>query len=254
MFRRRARRRLEESGHRTVARVVPGWAGMQAEEHGRLLDDTDRLLGAFRWEAANGFELSDEMCVHIAAQAALPIMRLGRGAYSRVGTVIVRPTSVRRKRVSDGPVPGVVEESSMDLAGEAADGNGPLVLAWDSVVSDTRHPLRGHNVVIHEFAHKIDLLNGMFDGTPPMLDESRRDRWIEVCTDVFQRMLRGEDNGGLDTYAATNPAEFFAVATETFFTLPEMLLEAEPALYAELSDFYQQDPAARLTTPGSTMN
>jgi len=250
MFRRRTKRSLEEAAHPVVARVVPGWAYMDPEQHGRLLDDTDRLLGTFRWEAANGFELTDEMCVHIAAQAALPIMGLGGHAYGKVGTVIVRPRSVRRIRVSEGPVPGVVEESSMDLAGEAADGNGPLVLAWDSVVSDTRHPQRGHNVVIHEFAHKIDLLDGMFDGTPPILEEDRRDRWIEVCTDVFQRMLQGEDNGGLNPYAATNPAEFFAVATETFFTLPEMLLEAEPALYTELRDFYRQDPAARSAMSG----
>jgi len=229
-----------------VARVVPGWSLMEPADHDRLLDDTDRLLGLFRWEAAKGFDLDDTMCVHIAAQASVPIMSLGADSYDKVRTVVVRPTSVRRTRVSDGPVPGVVEESSMDLAGEAADGNGPVVLAWDSVVSDTRHPRRGYNVVIHEFAHKIDLLDDVFDGTPPILDENRRESWIAVCTEAFERLRRGEAHSGLRDYAATNPAEFFAVASETFFTLPVALRESEPALYGELMSFYRQDPAARV--------
>ncbi len=236
---------LEESDHAVVARVVPGWRYLSPSEQDILLHHTDRLLGTFRWEAAKGFELTDAMCVHVAAQAALPVMSIGRDFYRRVGTVIVRPKSVRRTRVSDGPVPGVVEESSMVLAGEAADGDGPVVLAWDSVVSDTRHPARALNVVIHEFAHKIDLVDHIFDGTPAFADEEARLRWIEVCNEAFDRLRSASGPSGLNSYAATNPAEFFAVATETFFTTPVELSETEPDLYRELHGFFRQDPAGR---------
>ncbi len=245
MFRRRTRRSLEDPDHVVVAGVVPGWDHLSPSEQDILLDHTDRLLGTFRWEAAKGFDLTDQMCVHVAAQASLPIMSIGRDFYRRVGTVIVRPRSVRRTRVSDGPVPGVVEESSMVLAGEAADGDGPVVLAWDSVVSDTRHPGRAHNVVIHEFAHKIDLVDHIFDGTPSFGNDEARLRWIEVCNEAFDRLRSGSGPSGLNGYAATNPAEFFAVATETFFTTPVALSETEPDLYRELQSFFRQDPAGR---------
>jgi len=245
MFGRRGKRGLADSDLPLVARVVPGWSDLTEDERNIVVTDTDRLLGKFRWEAARDFELTDTMMVHISAQAALPILGLDPSAYVKVGTVVVRPTTVRRTRVSDGPVPGVVEESSMYLAGEAEEGDGPVVLAWDSVVSDTHHPNRGHNVVIHEFAHKIDLLDNVFDGTPGIIDPARRQSWIEVCTEVYERLRAGEEPVGLREYAATNPAEFFAVSTETFFTVPLALVESEPDLYALLADFYGQDPAAR---------
>ncbi len=248
MFRRRARRGLADSDLALVARVVPGWRHLNDDQRNIVIADADQLLRRFRWEAARNFELTDNMRVQIAAQAALPILGLDPGAYAKVGTVVVRPTTVRRTRVSDGPVPGVVEESSMYLAGEADEGDGPLVLAWDSVVSDTNHPARGHNVVIHEFAHKIDLLDNGFDGTPAILDPGQRLRWIAVCTEVYERLRRGEQPTGLRDYAATNPAEFFAVATETFFTVPVELAGSEPDLYAVLCDFYGQDPASRVVS------
>ena len=248
MFRRRAKRGLADSDLALVARVVPGWKFLDEDQRNLVIADTDRLMQTFRWEAARDFKVTDSMIVHISSQAALPIIGLGTDAYAKVGTVVVRPTTVRRTRVSDGPVPGVVEESSMYLAGEADEGDGPLVLAWDSVVSDTHHPARGHNVVIHEFAHKIDLLDNVFDGTPTMLDAAARERWISICTEVYERLRRGEQPTGLREYAATNPAEFFAVATETFFTIPGSFIDSEPALYALLADFYGQDPAARVAS------
>ncbi len=248
MFGRRAKRGLVDVDLPILSRVVPGWVHLRAEQQDHMVATTDRLLRRFRWEAANDFELTSTMCVHIAAQASLVIMELDESAYAKVGTVVVRPTSVMRTRVSDGPVSGVVEESSMYLAGEAADGDGPVVLAWDSVVADTRHPGRNRNVVIHEFAHKIDLLDNIFDGTPPIVEPARRERWIEVCTEAFERLRGGMLPSGLRTYAATNPAEFFAVATETFFTSPAALRQSETDLYAQLVDFFHQDPARRSET------
>ena len=129
----------------------------------------------------------------------------------------------------------------------AADGQtlagGPVVLAWDAVGRDARTPLFGRNVVLHEFAHVLDLLDNVFDGTPPMGNAELRMQWISVCTRVFDSVRSGRDDSILRDYAGTNPAEFFAVATETFFTRPVALLVEQPDLYAVLARFFVQDPA-----------
>ena len=106
-----------------------------------------------------------------------------------------------------------------------------------------RHPERGHNVVYHEFAHKLDMLDGVIDGTPPLERQEELDRWVEVCTAEYEALRNGTDDGFLDGYASVDPAEFFAVATEAFFDLPVQLEAAKPDLYAVLRDFYRQDPA-----------
>jgi Mlc titration factor MtfA (ptsG expression regulator) len=105
------------------------------------------------------------------------------------------------------------------------------------------------NVVYHEFAHQLDMLDGITDGTPPLEDEAARRRWVEVCTAAYDS-VRAEGSPVLRAYAGTNPAEFFAVATEAFFNRPSELSEHEPALYAELRSFYRQDPAERLRRVG----
>ena len=118
---------------------------------------------------------------------------------------------------------------------------------WDAVRHGARHAGDGRNVVFHEFAHKIDMLGGEVDGTPPLPDRAHRDAWAEVCTDAY-RALEAEDPAVkrvLDPYGATNEAEFFAVATEAFFERPARVRDALPDLYALLADFYRQDPAAR---------
>ena len=140
----------------------------------------------------------------------------------------------------------MVTDEPRQISGEAAHHGGPVILAWDAVVADTRHPGRGRNVVLHEFAHKIDMLDDVIDGTPPLADRSERDNWVVVCTEAFERLRRGVGSLVLRDYAATNPGEFFAVATEVFFTRPIELLRHEPDLYGVLRSFYRQDPAGRL--------
>ena len=119
-----------------------------------------------------------------------------------------------------------------------------MVLSWNAARRGARFPDRGENVVYHEFAHQLDMLDGITDGTPPLGDETARRRWVEVCTAAYDG-VRAEGSPVLRPYAGTNPAEFFAVATEVFFNRPVDLREHEPALYAELRNFYHQDPAAR---------
>ncbi len=221
--------------------------------HWPLLDDQERArLGELmeqvaqrRWEAANGFELTDEIRVVIAAQAALLVLGLGIDCYRDVTAVIVHPTTVTLRGERPGPARGLATDAPLTIAGQTHDRRGPVLIAWDAARSGARHPERGVNVVLHEFAHKLDMLDGLVDGTPPLPDAAARRRWVEVCTDEYRRLRAGEDGSPLRGYAAVNPGEFFAVATEVFFDRPVELAALKPTLYAVLRDFYRQDPAAR---------
>jgi Mlc titration factor MtfA (ptsG expression regulator) len=135
----------------------------------------------------------------------------------------------------------------MPVVGQALRG-GPVILVWDEVARAARHPELRHDVVYHEFAHELDMLDGSADGTPPLHDPGEYRRWVEICSREFLS-LRDRARRGLptflDAYGATHEAEFFAVATEQFFTAPTALRRLHPELYAVLSGFYRQDPAAR---------
>jgi Mlc titration factor MtfA (ptsG expression regulator) len=197
------------------------------------------------WEAAHGFTLDDEIVVTIATQAALLVLGLGVDEYREVSAIIVYPSAMQSRGVSAGPVPGTVTEGVIPVLGEAHDGRGPVLLAWDQAQAAARNPGSGHNVVFHEFAHKIDMLDSVTDGTPRMRNRRDMQRWVEVCTEAYEALRDGVDRAPLQPYGATNPAEFFAVATEAFFDVPAVLEEYEPDLYEVLRDFYRQDPAAR---------
>jgi Mlc titration factor MtfA (ptsG expression regulator) len=200
------------------------------------------------WEAANGFELTDEMQLLIAAQAALLVLGLSFEHYREVGAIIVHPTTVVLHGPRGASVPGLMTDAPMPILGQAAH-KGPIMIAWDAVRRDARHPERGHNVVFHEFAHKLDMLDDVVDGTPPM-PRAELDRWVEVCTREYEIAQAGSD-GFLSSYAGVNPGEFFAVATEAFFDRPSDMAEAKGELYAVLAGFYRQDPAARVArSPG----
>jgi MtfA peptidase len=123
-----------------------------------------------------------------------------------------------------------------------------VILTWDAVRRSGRHPELGHNVVYHEFAHKLDMLDGAVDGVPPLRDKAEYERWERVCKDEYERLRALSDagrEGVLDPYGSTDEAEFFAVVTEAFFDTPIELTEEHPALYEVLSAFYRQDPAGR---------
>ena len=199
-----------------------------------------------RFEAARGFELTQEVVLTIAAHACILILGLGRDAYRDVGAIIVHAGTITQRGPRATSMRGVVTDGPMRVLGHALDRRGPVVIAWDAVRADIRHPQRGHNVVIHEFAHKLDAVAGMFDGTPEIDGRPERAEWIRVCTSEYRKLRRRtEPDPVLRAYATTNPAEFFAVVTEAFFERPEELAEAKPALYRVLAGFYRQDPANR---------
>ena len=242
-FRRRAA--LAEDWEQIVERAVAHWAFLDDDERDVLAGHIEGLVTTKRWEAANGFELTDEIRTVISAQAGLLVLGLDLDAYADVGTIIVHPSTMRFRRTSQGEIAGTVVDGDVDLLGEASY-QGPVVIACDAARFGARHPERGHDVVLHEFAHKLDMLDHVVDGTPPLPDQAARERWVEVCTHEYGLLRAGNGGPLLDPYGATDPAEFFAVATEVFFNRPVEVEEHKPELYEVLRDFYRQDPAERV--------
>ncbi len=211
------------------------------------MEDLIRIFLADKnFEGTRDFEPTSDMRLMIAAQACLLILGLDYAYYDDVGSIIISPTIIRQRgsRQLDG---GIVSDDPIALAGQAVL-HGPVLIVWDTVANESRDPRRGHNVVFHEFAHKLDMRDGTVDGIPPMSAELAG-RWASVIRSVLAR-LRSGDHDGLRSYGATNPAELLAVATEAFFETPDRLQTSEPELYVLLSKFYQQDPAARRLGPG----
>lgn len=229
-----------------VEEHVAVWAALDDDERELLEASSDWLLRHKHWEAAQGFALVDEITVTIAAEAALVVLGLSVDEYREVSAIIVYPTTMQSRGVYAGPVRGTVTDRVLPVLGEAHERRGPVLLAWDQAADAARHPGGGHNVVYHEFAHKLDMLDDTLDGTPPFGRRSDLDRWVEVCTEAYGALRAGIERPPLQPYGATNPAEFFAVATEAFFDVPLTLEQHEPNLYEVMRDFYKQDPAARI--------
>ena len=221
------------------------WNLLTNDERTRLEDLIKVFLVDKKWQAAGGFALTDEIRVLISAMACLLILELDYDYYDPVRWIEVHPTTVVRHGTRGTGVNGVVTDSPFPILGEASL-DGPVVIAWDAATAGARNPEHGHNVVYHEFAHKLDMGDRLVDGTPRFADEATRQRWIEVCTAEFEAVRAGESGDLLDPYSGVNPAEFFAVATEVFFDLPGRMQAEKPELYAVLHGFYRQDPAARL--------
>jgi len=249
MSSRRRRAGLPPGWEQLVESTLAHWVWLSDEERSRLGELMELLLRHKRWEAAAGFALDDEIRVVIAAQAGLLILGLDFDYYRDVQSIIVHPTTVTLTGVRPGPVHGVVTDSPQPILGQANDRRGPVIIAWDAARAGARHPERGHNVVFHEFAHKLDMLDDLVDGTPPLPDAAARERWQQVCTAEYEALRSGTGDGLLSDYGAVDQGEFFAVATEVFFDLPAEMQARKPALYSVLCDFYRQDPARRHTRP-----
>jgi hypothetical protein len=235
---------LPDGWREIVDRNVAVWNLLTVDERTRVEATSEWLLQRKHWEPANGFVLTDEITVTIATQAAMLVLGLSTDEYREVGAIIVYPSAMKSRGVYAGPVPGTVTAEVVPILGEAHEDRGPVLLAWDEAVQSARNPGSGHNVVYHEFAHKLDMRDQIVDGTP-RLDRGDIGEWVEVCTEAFDALRAGVDRPPLQPYGATNPAEFFAVATEAFFDVPLLLEAHEPRLYAVLRHFFNQDPADR---------
>jgi Mlc titration factor MtfA (ptsG expression regulator) len=216
---------------------------LTAAEQARLRDDLRVFVAEKWWEGCGGLTLSDEVRVAIAAQACLLLLGVEHDYYKHVRTILVYPSAYRSPDGQVGP-DGVVREGIGRL-GEAWH-RGPVVLAWDEVRAGGQNHRDGRNVVMHEFAHQLDFLDGLNDGTPPLRDAEQYREWQRVMTGEFDRLRADVERGRatlLDSYGATDPAEFFAVATECFFEKPRQMQERHSDVYAVLRGYYCQDPA-----------
>ncbi len=202
------------------------------------------FLGEKHFEGCGGLELTDEIRVTIAAQACMLLMNRKSRNYPGLSTVLVYPTAyVAQENIPLGAVTYVENESVR--AGESWI-HGTVVLAWDHVLQGARDGRDGHNVVLHEFAHQLDQEDGIVDGAPDLDSRSDYARWARVLSRKYAQLRDDVDNRRtpiLDEYGATDPAEFFAVATETFFEKSKQLKQHEPELYEELKNYYKVDPA-----------
>jgi MtfA peptidase len=231
-----------------VRALLPQWVPLtghlDGEQRARLVEDTVLVADGLRWEAAKGFELTDAMRVAVAGHAALLSLELpgGAGSWSHVSSIIVHPNQMRRRGSRPSHFEGVYTDDDSVIIGEAHD-KGPVLVSWSAVRRQVLFQQRSGSVLLHEFAHQLDLLDGSFDGTPVLASESERQRWIDVCTNVYERM-QADPHPVIDRYGATNPSEFFAVAVETVFVRPQSLLDTEPALFAVLTDFLGQRPSS----------
>ncbi len=220
------------------------WSDLDPGDRDRLEALTRRFLETKEYEAAGDLDLDETVKVTIAAHACLLALHLGLEVYRDVHSVIVYPaTVIKRGARSDPSLPGAHRACPTPLAGEAML-HGPVVLTWDAVVAATRHPEGGRNVVYHEFAHKIDMMSGAADGTPPMGSRGEELHWDAVLNETLAGIrAHPVPDPVLGTYAEVSRAELFAVATEVFFTTPEALGVHHPALYQALAAFYGPSPS-----------
>jgi len=232
-----------------VERNVPLARRLSSEERERLLRLVQIFLGDKHFERSGGLTLTEEMKVTIAAEACLLLLHLEGPCYPTLRTVLVYPHGFVAKSAGLRGT-GQVAPPPVRLMGESW-GDGVVVISWDDAVRGARNPDDGENVVLHEFAHQLDAEDGITDGTP-ILPAGALRTWGGVLSEEYERLHRdiAEDREStLDEYGATNKAEFFAVATETFFEKPVQLEREHPELYGQLRQFYQQDPARRAPPP-----
>jgi len=233
----------EEAWHAAMQR--PLFDGLNPEETARLRELANRLLADKSFSGAGGAEVDAGMATVIAAYAALPVLNLGYGWYEGWIEIVVYPGEFIHDGEETDEV-GVVHHMRHARSGESWEG-GPMVLSWQDV--EWSGLGEGFNVVIHEFAHKLDMKNGNANGRPPLHAGMSADDWGQIwqtAFDDFCRRVERGDETAIDPYAAESPAEFFAVLSEYFFEAPDLLHETYPAVYGQLQRFYRQDPLARL--------
>ena len=249
LLKQRRRRRLRarafpKEWQTLVQRHVVFFHRLSATDRTELLGHIQVFLAEKRFEGCGGFAITDEVRVTIAAQACLLLLHRNTDYFPGLLTILVYPLTYmvdEKRQVADH----VWEEGTVSRLGETGRRMGSLVLSWGAVKHGAADPSDGKNVVLHEFAHQLDYENHAGDGVPGLATREQQLAWSEVMRSEFAS-LRAADESGiptlLNTYGATNPAEFFAVSVEAFFEQPRALRARHPRLYSELQKYFQQDP------------
>lgn len=233
---------IDERDWQSVLSQLPLLERLNNEELNRLRDLAVLFIHGKKFVGVQGQVLTGNMALLIALQACLPILNLGIKWYRGWQTILVYPAAFKAKSTEVDPVTGVAREVNHALAGQAWQ-RGGVILSWNDTVN--AGVIDGHNLVIHEFVHKLDMLNGRADGFPPLRHGMSVADWTksftESFTDFTKKVAKGS-NTTLDRYGATSPAEFIAVVSEVFFETPKVLKKAYPDVYDNLVLFYGQNP------------
>ncbi|MEK7716596.1 MAG: M90 family metallopeptidase [Pseudomonadota bacterium] len=223
-------------------RTSPYARSLTEPDRERLRELASRLLRAKSFSGSAGLVVTNAMRARIALHACLPILNLGLDYYADWSSIVIYPGDFR---VHDEYMDehGVVHREIMDLCGQSLS-HGPMVLSWEAIRAEDRAP-DDHDLVIHECAHKLDVLNGDANGFPPLHADMDGRGWardFQAAYDRFCAALEAGNDNTIDPYASEDPAEFFAVASEAFFTAPDLINEKFPEVYTHLQRFYRQDP------------
>ena len=233
---------IAEPDWRSVMAASPLFRRLPASDQARLRVLATFLLHEKALEPVQGLMLTPAMRARLAGMVCLPVLNLGLRWYRDWHSIVVYPDLfIPERRHLDAA--GVVHHERSVLEGEAWQ-QGPVILSWEGV--ERAGMPAGHNVVIHEMAHKLDMLNGEANGYPPLHARMSRRTWSRVLSASYRRLEVAAVIGRapLDTYALESPGEFFAVASETFFEAPRVLQAFDPDLYKQLCLFYRQQPVA----------
>lgn len=247
-FKKRRREKLRSAPFpaewlRIIERNFPLYKRLPVADQDELRRHIQVFVGEKQFEGCGGLELSDEIRVTIAAQACLLLLHRDTNYYRDLTSILVYPSAYVPKVVDSAGL-GVVTEDDDPRLGEAWS-HGAVVLSWDDVRHGAADIHDGQNVVLHEFAHVLDGETGDTEGAPVLAHRSLYVAWARVLGQAYEKLQRDTALGNptvLNKYGATNPAEFFAVATESFFEKPRQLKKKHPELYEELKVFFKQDP------------
>ena len=217
-----------------VLQRYPFLAELSAEDSTRLRQHCSEFLADKEFSGAHGLVVNDEIALSIAAQACLPVLHLGLHWYEGFRGIVVHPGAMLARREVHDEI-GLVHHFTEELSGEAM-ADGPVTLSWADVEDSSAD--EGYCVVIHEFVHKLDMRNGMADGCPPLPSRALQRQWAQTMQAAFEdfcdRVVQAERFGAeapwLDAYAATAPAEFFAVCAEAYFVNRPRFSQEFPAL------------------------
>jgi Mlc titration factor MtfA (ptsG expression regulator) len=229
---------------RDILRRLPLFARLPGELRGQLERRIQVFLAEKQFIGCAGLDVTDEMRVTVAAQAALLTLNRGGEPYPNLRSILLYPGAFVVERIRPAPS-GVLQEQRQVLTGESWT-NGQVVLSWEDVQNGAAIPDDGQNVAIHEFAHQLDQEKGFANGAPYLGGRERYSSWSQVLAREFAQLQWASANGFptlFNAYGATDPAEFFAVVSEVFFEQPQRMSAEHPALYGELRSLYRVDPA-----------
>ncbi len=240
---------LDDTLWRNTVAKLPLLDGLDDDELARLRELATLFVHRKRFSGARGLEIDDTIRLAIAAQACLPVLELGTSWLRDWSSVIVYPDTFVVD-LEEADEDGVVHAQRDARIGESWE-RGPLILSWTDAVPGAAPYGEGSNVVIHEIAHKLDQVDGLTNGCPPLHPGMDRGTWQHDFQDAYDALGQAVGSGRatwIDPYAAEAPEEFFAVLSEHFFTAPDAVMELVPAVYVQLQAFYRQDPLARLAS------